>query len=359
MAQYFHRVPVVGLLANFPMIIMAGILTIAGLVFLPVSLLGDAVAAVYAWPIQALISAVFPLLGFFRKLPLAAVSASPPGVWEVGLYYLGLYLILELLWGRRLSIKTTILFLFLLVGQVWTTYLKGPAGESLTFVDCGSDRAVLYVSPEGKRYLWYDSHTEKDQFEQTLLPYLQRAGIDRIDTLITNDRASGSELENEIEIGGTLTIRDMLSHSLAQGYACLREPVTEWNLNGRVKLVSAQTDNATEPSEGGYYYRIRTSAGECTLAGGLSKWAVTRLGKIGMIVELPWSVQPYGAVFESLKESRPCLVVFSPDADRFPAVYEREKLTYMNERTRATTIDGTFRVRFADGRVGVDYMSER
>jgi len=76
------------------------------------------------------------------------------------------------------------------------------------------------------------------------------------------------------------------------------------------------------------------------------------------LLELPWTVQPYGVIFENLKEHTPGLLVFSPGKGRYSAIRDRQNLTYMNDNVLATSIIGTFRIRFCNDQAKIDYMIE-
>jgi len=357
-AEYFHRLPLVGLIANLPMIPLAGILTISGVVFLPFILLGDIVAAIFAWPVKLVMSIIIPLLDFFAGLPMAVINVSPPGIWKIVLFFAVIYIMTEFIFRRRLSFAGILLSISSLCILVWMSYLKGPQTESLAFIDCGPDRAILFSGADGDNFLWYDCHEEGicQQLEYNLIPFLYRVGINRIETVFTNDKSKLSYLEDEISIGSFLEPSDLKaikpSKIMATGPYISRESI----LNKRVKFVTLETDNNKELLTDGLFFKLRAAGCECIIAGGLSaRYATSAISK-ALILELPWTAQPYGPVFEKLKELPPELLVFSPDKSRLPSVWNRQQLTYMNNRIWATKISGSFRFRFEGAKVSIDYM---
>jgi len=359
-AHYFNRLPLVGILANIPMIALAGILTVAGLVFLPFIILGNTIAVIFAWPLKELISIIFPLLDFFAGLPMAVLSVGSPGLLKLILFYCVLYVSSELFFAKRFSLKGAFIVLAALSGLIWISYLKGPKTETLTFIDCGPDRAVLYNSNEGKNYLWYDCHEDSlcRRIELNLLPYLYKGGISRIDTVFTEERQAFCAVMSELEIGGIVNPDDLVDIDGFTSEGTGQHNSVESILNKRVKFVCYKSDNNSEPLKDGYYYKLETEGGVCLLAGGVSPHLAGRLWQSVFLLELPWSVQPYGVVFENLKKYTPGLLVFSPGKGRYSAIRDRQNLTYMNDEILAASIIGTFRIRFCDDQVKIDYMIE-
>lgn len=359
-AQYFNRVPLAGVIANIPMIGLAFILTIGGLIFLPFILIGETAAMIFALPMKLLISVIFPLLKIFANLPSAVITTGPPGIWKIAIFYSALYIISEYIFTKRFSIKTAIILLIALSGLIWTSYLKGPKTESLAFIDCGPDRAILYSTIDGNNYLWYDCHEDNHcrQIELSLLRYLCKSGINHIDTIFTNNKTFVNPVSSDIEVIDIIEHRELFKNEAGRNKGISQYYSLESILNKRVKFVCYKSDNNSEPFFNGYYYKLETIGGLCILAGGLSPYYIKRLEESAFILELPWSVQPYGTVFEMLKSYPPAILVFSPEKGRFPAIRSKDMLTYMRNQTWATNINGSFRFRFGKNRVSVDYMIE-
>jgi len=358
-AHYFNRLPIAGILANVPMIALAAILTVAGLIFLPFIILGDTIAVIFAWPLKELISIIFPLLDFFAGLPMAVLTIGSPGLLKLVLFYCILYVSSELIFAKRLSLKGTFVILAALSGLIWISYLKGPKTECLTFIDCGPDRAVLYSSDDGKNYLWYDCYEDSlcRRIELNLLPYLYKVGINKIDTVFAEGKEAVFSAMSELDVGSILHPDDLadINRFTSEGEGQYNS--LESILNKRVKFVWFKTDNNSEPLENGYY-RLETEGGVCLLAGGMLPYLADRLLQSVFLLELPWTVQPYGVIFENLKENTPCLLVFSPGKGRYSAIRDRQNLTYMNDNVLATSIIGTFRIRFCNDQAKIDYMIE-
>jgi hypothetical protein len=74
------------------------------------------------------------------------------------------------------------------------------------------------------------------------------------------------------------------------------------------------------------------------------------------LIELPWSVQPYGIVYEKLKINQPQIIVFSPGNYQSVSFGKKAQLTYLSERVWATSLAGSFRIRFEESNIRIDHM---
>jgi len=357
-AEYFNRVPLVGILANLPMIILANILTIAGLCFLPFILLGDAFAIVYAWPLSQVMAIILPVLNYFMNLPLAVINVGSPGLLKIILYFGILYTISELVFNHRISFKGAIISLISVAVLIWISYFRGPDCDTLTFIDCGPDRTVLFSGSDNTDYLWYDCHEQGQcgQLELSLIPCLLKLGVSQIDTVFTKDPLKIAKLAEEFDIGSILTADELTKIP----YSIIKEftpyTVTESILNKRVKLVRIQSDNKSDTLTDRQFYKLSIEGGDCILAGGMASDYSHGIDQLPKLLELPWTSQPYGRVFDNLEEYPPILLVFSPDKNNSDGVNARRKLTYLNDRTWAISLAGSFRFRFEKHRVFADFM---
>lgn len=359
-AQYFQRLPLVGLIANLPMLLLASIVTVAGILFLPFILIGGMARLIYAtvlhWPLQI----IKPLLGFFANLPYAVVDVNPPGVLKIILFYALIYLLGELLFNRRFSKKSAALAGVTLIGIFAVGLAHGPDCESLTFIDCGADRAVLYSTSEGHHYLWYDCHEVDScgQAKTTLTPLLGRAGINRIDTLFTNSAGRIRFLTNRLRIGNILQYGDIKYGNKADISSVSPYLTREFILNDKVNVGQILSDNNKELTTGSIFFSLKMAGGKCILAGNMESVLADGAIMPARLIEMPWSVQPYGIVYEKLKGTIPEIIVFSQGFDRSVSLGKRAQLTYMSERTWATSFAGSFRIRFEESDIKIDHMIE-
>jgi competence protein ComEC len=359
-AQYLQRLPMAGLIANLPMILLAGILTIAGILFLPFILIGGVAGSIYATLLNWMLSIIQPLLGFFANLPYAVIDINPPGVLKIIAFFAISYFISEYIFIRRISIKAGLVTATVFVASLALYFIKGPAEESLSFIDCGVDRAVLYHTAKGHNYLWYDCHEEDScqQFNQVLIPYLGIAGINEIDTVFTGNRTKIGNLSKRRSIGNILQYADLKYGDKADTLAVNPYLIREFILTDNVNVGQILSDNNKELITGGIFFNLNMAGGKCVLAGNMVSLLADGAIMPAALIELPWSVQPYGIVYEKLKINQPQIIVFSPGNYQSVSIGKRAQLTYLSERVWATSLVGSFRVRFEESNIRIDHMVE-
>ena len=355
-AYYFDRLPLMGLLANFPMAFMAGILTIGGLLFLPFLFLGDAAARICSIPLDICLSLVVPLLSFFKSLPGAILTVTPPPQAGVLFYFAAVYFFSRLIFFRRFSFKAAFVGLGAAGILVWTSYLYGNRGTSLTFIDCGPDRAILLSSADGRNYLWYDCHEPEKcrQLDLSLLPYLRHAGIARIDTLLSSQREIAANMAHGVNIGGVVHRETVKAGAVGPGEG----RITEVILNDMINIGLFHSDNNNELLECVLFYKVKLepTGSVGILAGDIRPEYADKAISDALVIELPWTVQPYGKVLGRLERAKPDLLVFSPDRFGGRPIRKREQLTYMEDITWSTSMAGSFRLRFEVDRRYIDHM---
>jgi len=109
---------------------------------------------------------------------------------------------------------------------------------------------------------------------------------------------------------------------------------------------------------GSIFFSLKMAGGKCILAGNMESVMADGAIMPSVLIELPWSVQPYGIVYEKLKSANPEIVVFSQGFDGSVSLEKRAQLTYLNERTWATSFAGSFRIRFEESDIKIDHMIE-
>ncbi len=355
---YFDRLPLMGLLANFPMAFLASVLTVGGLLFLPFLWLGDIAARIYSIPLDVCLSSVVPLLSFFKGLPGAIMTISTPPRGGIVLYFAALYFFSQLVFFRRFSFKSAIIGLGAAGILVWTSYLYGSRSASLTFIDCGPDRAILLSSAEGRNYLWFDCHEPERcrQLELSLFPYLRHVGITKIDTLFNDQQEIITNIADGVNIGGVIHRETAIAGSV--GIEDGR--ITEVKMNDLINIGLFYSDNNNELWKSVSYYKVKMepTGSVSILAGDIKPEYADKVISEALVLELPWSVQPYGGVLEKLEQVKPDLLVFSPDRFGARPIRNREHLTYMEDITWSTGMVGSFRLRFEGDRRYIDHMLE-
>jgi competence protein ComEC len=359
-AQYFQRLPMAGLIANLPMILLAGVITIAGILFLPFILIGGTVGSIYAAILKLMLVIIQPLLGFFANLPYAVIDINPPGALKIILFFAAVYLISEFIFNRRISRKAIIVASIALISIIVVGAIKGPSEDTVSFIDCGPDRAVVFSTVEGHNYLWYDCH-EKDscsQIGQVVSHFLRGLGINKLETIFTDSPAKIVNIRQKLQIGNVLQYTDLKYGGRADTLAVNPYLIREFILNDKVNVGQILSDNNKELITGSIFFNLKTTGGKCVLAGNMVSLLADGAIMPAEIIELPWSVQPYKIVYEKLKNIQPQIIVFSQGNSQPAKIGKRSQLTYLSEKVWATSLAGSFRVRFGKSEIRIDHMVE-
>jgi competence protein ComEC len=185
-AYYFGRVSIVSFLANILVVPMSGLSTFIGAAELGFSPLSHGIAQLYAAANDFL---VWFLLGFVKQA--ASVPFAYIETWNVSpaaaiAYYVVVLGVFNL---RRPHILAwmTILLLALGNGLLYTEIWSAAHPRLIaTAVDVGQGDAILLEFPNARRIL-IDAGPSSQRFnagEQTVVPFLKRKGITKLDCLV-------------------------------------------------------------------------------------------------------------------------------------------------------------------------------
>lgn len=154
----FHRLALVGLLANFIVLpaqpaveIWGGIATLSAMVVLPIG-------QMVAWIAWAFLEFTIAVVQWMASLPLAAIPVGRFDLPLLALYYIGLFGATRLDWRAlvsRISLRPALaLGVALVAGMwLWSVALTAPDGKThIEFLDAGS-AATLIRTPRGSKIL--------------------------------------------------------------------------------------------------------------------------------------------------------------------------------------------------------------
>lgn len=202
---YFNLVSPVSILANLLTIHLIALLMLFGGIALTLGTIHLPLAAFINIGTGFLTDIFLWLVKMCAALPGAAWYIPTPPLWGIGLYYVLLVGVIELIdrpelrgklkefigngrdaRGKYFTFFSTVLLLLLIV---WCL-LPPSRGLQVHFIDVGQGDSILIISPEGRRIL-VDTGGWKDELvsgrgagEQVVVPYLHRLGINSLDTLI-------------------------------------------------------------------------------------------------------------------------------------------------------------------------------
>ncbi|MFQ6611547.1 MAG: DNA internalization-related competence protein ComEC/Rec2 [Fidelibacterota bacterium] len=201
-ALYFHRIPVIALIANVMIVPLVGVLLANGFLILilgGIPVIG-ALVGQSAWFITQLIQS---LTNTFSKVSFASIQTGSIQPYSVIIYFsllAGIFLILQPGFRRKAVI------LFLLAGNlvVWKNAISNPGCEVL-FIDVGEGDAAVIKMRNGKAMLIDGGlrTQQKDYGEKTIIPVLQYLGIHRLNWLVATH-------PHNDHIGGLITVTESL-----------------------------------------------------------------------------------------------------------------------------------------------------
>ncbi|MFQ6606438.1 MAG: DNA internalization-related competence protein ComEC/Rec2 [Fidelibacterota bacterium] len=191
---YFHRLPLIALLANVIIVPLVGILVAEGFMLLFLGwipgiggLLGNTI-----WGLTKLITGAATL---FSNVPYASLNVSRVSVLEIGFYFLGLTALVWYL-DRRHRAWAFILTLFMINVSVWNWAWRSPKLEVI-FLDVGQGDATLIRFPNAKTMLIDGGPRTRyhDAGKEQILPVLNYLGINHLTWIVMthphNDHIGG------------------------------------------------------------------------------------------------------------------------------------------------------------------------
>ena len=193
---YFHRIPLIALLANLLVIPIVGLVIAYGFICLIVSLIAAPVAQLFANTAGFLVSTLIVFLRNTGSWWFAAVDVYSVTLTGIVIYYFFLYLSINL--DKKSHQKLGILTILVLANIfIWRSNFAQRDWLQITFFDVGQGDACLIQFPDGKNLL-IDAGPNLMNFdagEYFIVPGLKRYGIKKLDAAILshadNDHIGG------------------------------------------------------------------------------------------------------------------------------------------------------------------------
>ena len=186
---YFHRIPLVSIMANLTVVPILGIWVIPlGLLSAAAVPFSEGTAGILlqiaSWGLDLLMT----ITEFWANLPWSSVWMVTPNLFEMILFYL---LIFFVFFFKRLRWAKTglVVIAFLILGDVayWVYAVRFNRDLQVTFLDVGKGNAALVSFPGGKKMLIDGGGFGRGTFdvgEMVVAPYLWHSKILRIDYLV-------------------------------------------------------------------------------------------------------------------------------------------------------------------------------
>lgn len=184
----FHRLSLIGILANLPIVPLSGLLTGAGMLF---AVLATVVPHFLGWftvLIGWLIDLLVGLADWFARLPFASVQLFSPSIPMMICYYVGLGAAIAAMgrrWLRYIAYAAAVACVVLIGVRLLPIFQNGPL--RMTVLDVGQGDAIVLELP-GKRTILIDGGgLFDDRFdigEQVVVPFLLSRWIGHLDAVI-------------------------------------------------------------------------------------------------------------------------------------------------------------------------------
>lgn len=184
-AHYFGLVPVTGLLANLIVVPLTAAMVLIGFVGIALSFV-PFLRECIGWVLSTVVRLMEYSAWFGASLPLSALNITCSWI-AMGVWYTAL-MVLTCLPHLRWSSATRLILVVLIATNawLWTTALSPTDVMEVVMLDVGQGDAIFARLPDGSCLLvdGGPSNLTWDAGERVILPFLRKAGIKRLDTVV-------------------------------------------------------------------------------------------------------------------------------------------------------------------------------
>jgi competence protein ComEC len=188
LASTFHRLSLIGILANLPIVPLSGLLTGTGMLFAVLATIIPHFLGWFTVLIGWLIDLLVILAGWFARLPFASVQLFSPSIPMIICYYVGLGAAIAAMgrwWLRYATCAAALAFVVLIGVRLLPIFQNSQL--RMTVLDIGQGDAIVLELP-GKRTILIDGGgLFDDRFdigEQVVVPFLLSRWIGHLDAVV-------------------------------------------------------------------------------------------------------------------------------------------------------------------------------
>ena len=188
LAEAFHRISPVGVLANLAIVPLSGLVTGAGMLFAILATVIPGSLGLFAALIGSQIDLLVTLAAWFARLPLASLQVFPPSPAMTVCYYVAFGASLFAAgrrWARWVALSAALALLVLIGGRLvadrWNERVR------VTVIDVGQGDGILVELPGRRAILIDGGGLFDDRFdigEQVVVPFLLSRWIARLDLVV-------------------------------------------------------------------------------------------------------------------------------------------------------------------------------
>jgi competence protein ComEC len=201
MARDFHRVTLIGPLANLVVVPLTAVIVPVGFLGLSTSMLTPTVGHLFSGPLLLLVRLQTFLVGAFAHIPHSSYRIPAPPFWLLLAFFAAAIVLAWSFHSQRqwaaFASRTSLLVLFVLIFLIATSpfHISAERGAlEVTILDVAQGDSILVVSPKGSTLLidgggafqgfrGREEHLGPDPGEDAVSAYLWSRGIQRLDAV--------------------------------------------------------------------------------------------------------------------------------------------------------------------------------
>lgn len=190
-AYFFSKVSIISIISNIFIIPLTGIAVILGFVTFFIGMMSISLAGIIAKINYLVLNLITLIAKSFSSIPFAFIYVAQPAVMVIILYYLTVFLIIEIFYKKTLSLKImkkTVLIVLSVTFLIIIVQLFYPTDNlKVNFINVGEGDCILIEAPNNVNILIDGGGTPQSDFDvgsKVVIPYLRRKGINKIDLLI-------------------------------------------------------------------------------------------------------------------------------------------------------------------------------
>ncbi len=194
---YFHKIPIISLLANLIVVPLIGIIVATGMAFLLLGMLSSMLAGLWAATLEGVIDLMLWVVQVCAQFDWAYITTRSIHGVELLLIQVSVFCIIVLKFRRVVKIWIIIL-LFWGNFMIWQN-LSMPQRLEVAVLDVGQGDAIIVHTPQGKTMV-VDVGLRfggRDIGKDVVLPFLQARNYSQVDLLVLthphNDHIGGAE----------------------------------------------------------------------------------------------------------------------------------------------------------------------
>lgn len=186
---HYQQVSIVGLVSNILIIPISGMITILGMLIIPLSLVSSFLASLYGEGLELIVKLTLGISQIASSMPFAMITLPRPTIISIVLFTsILIYCISsqsrERFIGRMITSTAFVAVLMLINIPFVSAITKEDGKLTVTFFDVGQGDAALIRTPSGKSYMidfGGRGQSGRWQAERSILPLLRAEGISSID----------------------------------------------------------------------------------------------------------------------------------------------------------------------------------